>query len=55
MRDSNRTSNRSAKRDGLGDDEFLQLPAVGAKGLPPAQCLTNDNGSAVASIGDSTP
>ena len=55
VRDSNRDNNRNGRRDGLGDDEFLLLPAVGAKGLPLTQCLTNDNGSAVAGIGASAP
>ena len=54
VRDSNRAKNRTAKRDGLGDDEFLQLPAVGANGLPLTQCLKNDNGTGVA-LGVSAP
>ena len=55
VRDSNRVNDRTDKRDGLGDDEFLKLPAVGAKGLPPEQCLMNDNGSPIARIGNSPP
>ncbi len=50
VRDSNRLLNRDGKRDNLGDDQFLQLPAVGAKGLPKTQCLNNDDGSAVAGL-----
>jgi hypothetical protein len=41
---------RDSNRDGKADDLFLLVPAVGAKGLPKAQCLRNDNGSAVAGI-----
>jgi cytochrome c peroxidase len=41
---------KDSNRDGKADDLFLLLPAVGAKGLPKAQCLRNDNGSAVAGI-----
>lgn len=35
-------------KNGQGDDLFLALPAVGAKGLPLTQCLKNDNGTGVA-------
>jgi len=35
-------------KDRVADDQFRQLPAVGMKGLPPTQCLKNDNGSGVA-------
>jgi hypothetical protein len=34
--------------DGKADDEFLLIPAVGAKGLPHGSCLKNDNGTSVA-------
>ena len=38
-------SNKDGKKLRHGDDEFLTLPAVGAKGLSSAQCLRNDDGS----------
>ena len=41
---------KDSNRDGKADDLFLLLPAVGANGLPKAQWLRNDNGSAVAGI-----
>ncbi|MBI2319361.1 MAG: cytochrome-c peroxidase, partial [Betaproteobacteria bacterium] len=41
---------RDRNKDGLADDLFIYLPAVGAKGLAKAQCLRNDNGSPVAGI-----
>jgi hypothetical protein len=44
------TTVRDKDRDGKADDLFLFLPAVGANGLPAAQCLRNDNASAVAGI-----
>ena len=34
-------------RNGFGDDEFIDLPAVGAAGVPEKQCLRNDDGSTV--------
>ena len=37
-------------KDGIADDLFLLLPAVGAKGLPNAQCLSNDDGSAFTGL-----
>jgi cytochrome c peroxidase len=37
-------------KDGIADDLFLVLPAVGAKGLPNAQCLRNDDGSAFTGL-----
>ena len=45
-----RDSNKDGKKLGHGDDEFLELPAVGAKGLPSAQCLRNDDGSAITGM-----
>lgn len=36
-----------ADGDGDADDEIMTLPAVGAAGRPPAQCLRHDDGSAV--------
>jgi hypothetical protein len=41
---------RDKDQDGKADDVLLLLPAVGAKGLPAAQCLRNDNRSPVAGI-----
>ena len=41
---------KDVNRDGKADDLSLLLPAVGAKGLLKAQCLRNDDGSAVAGI-----
>ena len=32
---------------GEGRDDYLDLPAVGATGLPTGQCLRNDDGSVV--------
>jgi len=36
---------------GLAKDDNIQLPAVGASGLPSGQCLRHDNGSPVSSGG----
>jgi hypothetical protein len=36
--------------DGIADDQFINLPAVGAGGLPKGQCQRNDNGSLVPGI-----
>lgn len=37
-------------QDGKADDQFLQLPAVGASGLPKSQCFRTDNGSQLSGI-----
>lgn len=41
---------RDSNRDGLADDQFTYLPAVGAKGLANARCMRNDNGSPIAGL-----
>jgi len=43
---------RPAGNTGLAQDEYLDLPAVGAAGLHPSECLRNDDGSSVASRGE---
>ena len=53
VRDSNRDKRSSGKRVDMGDDEYIYLSAVGARGLPGENCLRNDDGSAVSAIGDS--
>lgn len=39
---------REGQSPGRAQDEFLQLPAVGAKGLAAARCLPHDDGSQVS-------
>ena len=41
------TAVQDANNDGKADDAFINKPAVGAGGLPDAQCLRNDDGSIV--------
>ena len=36
---------------GLARDDYIQLPEVGARGLPDGQCLRNDDGSSVKPAG----
>ena len=36
--------------DGKADDAFITLPAVGATGLPAANCLKNDDGTAASAL-----
>ena len=48
--DGNELLVKDKDKDGKADDLFLQLPAVGANGLPKALCLRNDDGSAVAGL-----
>jgi hypothetical protein len=38
---------KDANQDGFADDSFIDLAAVGADGVPDAQCLKNDDGSPV--------
>ena len=38
-----------SNKDGLGDDQLLNLPAVGAAGMKKPQCLRNDDGSSAVS------
>ncbi|MEI7535557.1 MAG: cytochrome c peroxidase [Comamonadaceae bacterium] len=46
--DGDEVNVKDKDKDGKADDLFLLLPAVGASGLPKAQCLRNDDGSVVA-------
>jgi hypothetical protein len=43
---------RDDNKDGLADDQFTDLPAVGASGLAKARCLRNDDGSAYSRLQD---
>lgn len=38
---------KDKNRNGFGDDDFIELPAVGAAGVTDKHCLRNDDGSAV--------
>lgn len=38
---------KDTNRNGFGDDDFIDLPAVGAAGVPDKLCLRNDDGSIV--------
>lgn len=42
-------------KDGMADDKFEVLPAVGRNGLKKENCLTNDDGSVLASLRVTTP
>lgn len=42
------TTVSKGKTAGLAQDEFIQLPAVGAKGRQAGQCLKHDNGTQVS-------
>lgn len=41
---------RDDNQDGLADDQFTDLPAVGANGLARERCLRNDDGSAISRL-----
>ena len=41
---------REGKTTGLALDEFIQLPAVGAKGRQAGQCLRHDDGTQVSAV-----
>jgi len=45
---------RDDNGDGLADDQFTDLPAVGASGLAHERCLRNDDGSELSSLVDDT-
>ena len=45
---------RDDNRDGLADDQFTDLPAVGAGGLARERCLRNDDGSLFTRLQESS-
>ncbi len=49
------SSVRDHNQDSMADDKFELLPAVGRNGLLKESCLTNDDGSLVASLPSTTP
>ncbi len=51
--DENRV--QDLNQDGMADDKFELLPAVGRNGLKKENCLTNDDGSVLASLSITTP
>ncbi len=51
--DENSVQDRN--NDGFADDKFEVLPAVGRNGLKKENCLTNDDGSTLASLGIIAP
>jgi cytochrome c peroxidase len=46
---------RDRNHDGIADDAFIALPAVGAAGLAKERCLRNDDGSVLAGLVLPTP